>query len=201
MNHHDFFRLNRRSGKCLAFHKGNSSTQSNPTTQSSVTDNRVAGSEGSVVAGSGATIIKNDVSAEAIKSSNDAIMSIANHATSATLEAAKSATGVASDAIMGNVNATQAALNSNTDVSSKALDTTGTALRDVLDFGGNAIQQLTQGNQASLDLIGSTNKAFTEKLSANAGEAPTALADNTVKYLTIAAAVVTIAVFFKPSKT
>lgn len=190
-------RENRETGeheeKLLCFHKGNSSTQSNPssTTNTDITDQRVAASEGSVSAGSGASIsIQN--------SDADAIGRIAESAND-------SSERTATAAITGNVDAVKVVTSANKDVSVSAIETVRLGQRDALDFGSDlaalAIKGAIESQRSANDLVKDTNENFVAKLAANAGEAPTTLADNTVKYITIASAVIGLVLLFKPNNT
>ncbi len=77
--------------------------------------------------------------------------------------------------------------------------------RDALDFGESLFGKLIDAQKTSQQdtnrLIQSTNEGFTAKLAANAGEAPTSLADNTVKYITIASALVGLILLFRPGNS
>jgi hypothetical protein len=199
--------------------KGNSSTQSNPSTTNSVTDNRVAASEGSVSAGSGATVNIQNTDADAIsriaESSNDALQEVANTAVIAGIQQTNISAGVAKTAIEENADVSKLALNTSvdqsraaldfgTDVTKQAIGGIVTGQRDALDFGSDALELVLSEQRGAREdtnaLIRSTNEQFIGKLAANAGEAPTTLADNTVKYITIASGIIGLALLFKSSK-
>lgn len=210
MNHLDFkigrACRNKETGeleeKLFRCYKGNSSTQSNPTTTTTtnVTDQRVAASEGSVSAGAGASVNIATLDADLAAKNVDAITRIA---ASANDTAEKTATA----AIAGNVKAVDLATDlgkSALSLGGKSVDAVVTGQRDALDFSGGVVVEAlkaARGSQESAnDLIRSTNENFVTKLAANAGEAPTALASDTIKYIAIAAAVVVAAVLLKPAK-
>jgi len=197
----------------LPFHcfKGNSSTQSNPNNSQTVTDNRVAASDGSSAATNGSSVTNNNISPDIIKSNNDALFKVAeqnaNIASESIQEAGKTARDLTYTAVSGNV-----------DVSKSALQTAGNAVSDSLNFGAHVYDQsvslakdandnLAQSQKDALgfaqnaqmsanELIQRTNDSFTAKLASNAGIAPTSAADNMVKYVTIAAAVIGLGIAF-----
>lgn len=211
MNHLDFrighFRRDKENaeivekffGRCA---KGNSSTQSNPTTTTTtnVSDQRVAASEGSVSAGAGASVSIQSSDAETTKANLDAITRIAATANDTTEKTATAA-------ITGNVKAVDIAAElgkAALSLGGESVKAVTTGQRDALDFGSGVVVEAlkaARGSQESAnDLIRATNENFVGHLASNAGPAPTALAGDTIKYIAIAAAVVVGAVLLKPSK-
>jgi len=204
-------------GETLAlFHgvafKGNSSTQSNPVTTNQVTDQRVAASEGSVSAGSGATVSIQSVDADVVGRSVDAVSAIAanaNDAMSETTQAAVNATqkaasdsvNASADAARAAAQASTAAVQENADVSKVAIGAVQQQGRDALDFGDNIVGRVldnaAKAQQSTNDLIQHTNEQFTAKLASNAGDAPQSTVDNVVKYISIAAGIIGIVAVFR----
>lgn len=204
MNPNYFFQVSRgrkadgewhRNPVILCHAKGNSSTQSNPTTTTDVTDQRVAASEGSVSAGSGASVSISTQSSDAatVKAAGDAISRIAETAT-------EENSGVASAAISGNVTAIQEAA----DLGKTAILAVQSQGRDALDFGDSIVQKAinaaTTSQQSANDLIQHTNDDFTSRLVQNSGEAPIALADNLVKYGALAVGAIVVVYLLKSNK-
>lgn len=200
--------------KSLRYCKGNSSTQSNPTTSTDITDNRVAASEGSISAGSGASVSVQSVDAETVGVAADAIARVAESAND-------TAEKISSAAIGGAVDAARTSVMENADVSKAALSTVESQGRDALDFGRVAVEAVqSQGRdaldfgeslaqtaikaardsqQSANDLISKSNEQFTARLVQNSGEAPTALADNVAKYIAVAVGIVGVAYVLKNS--
>jgi len=153
-------------------YKGNSSTQSNPNNSQQIEDNRVAASDGGIAASQNSSITINDVSGEIAGAALDAGVK----QTVAVLDTASDVFGQASNVV------------------SNANDNSTTLARDALDFAKS-----TQSN--TNDLVRYTNEQFTSRLASNAGIAPTSAADNMVKYLTIGATVIGIALAIKSKKS
>lgn len=65
------------------------------------------------------------------------------------------------------------------------------------DVAASAFDNAKQTQQSANELVQRTNDSFTAKLAANAGEAPQALADNVVKYVSIAAGIIGIVAVFR----
>ncbi len=173
-------------------YKGNASTQSNPTTTTQINDSRVAASEGSVSTGAGGSTVIQSQDASIVKAAGDTITTLAEHANDAAL-----------GAISGNVEVSRSALTANNNVSETAIGGNVAVTRSALDFGESiaqsAINAASNSQQSANDLIQRTNDSFTNKLAANAGPAATTIADNTIKYIAIGAAVIAAAIIFKPS--
>lgn len=224
MNNLDF-KISRRSGKLhgVAF-KGNSSTQSNPVNTTAVTDQRVAASEGSVSAGAGATVsvVQGDIDAVSriAASSNDTAEKISTESILAATDQTRAAVGAVSDTA-------RVAVQENSDVSKAAIGAVKAQGADALAFGhdifsdasalvshqgdsafdfakdiaASAFDNAKQTQQSANELVQRTNDSFTAKLAANAGDAPQALADNVVKYVSIAAGIIGIVAVFRSSKS
>lgn len=195
----------------LGFSSSKSSQSTSSSTSNQVTDNRVAASEGSVSAGSGANVSIQTTDPQAF----DAISDIANQASVSLTEgfsnSAKALENTAGRALEANVDLGTAAL----DVGQRNLETAAdlgtTAIgagvaqtRDALDFGERALQIATASanqNQATTnDLIQRTNEQFTAKLAANAGDAPQQVAQDALKYGAIAVvALIGAVLLFRPS--
>jgi len=192
--------------------KGNSSTQANPTTSNQVTDQRVAASEGSVSAGSGATVNIESSDAAVVTATGDAISRVAMSANDAVSESARVSVNAtakaAGDALNANVDVSRAALDTGRAVFQESAELGRSAItavqsqgRDALDFGDNIVSKVLDNaaaaQQSTNSLIQRTNEQFTAKLAGNAGEAPQALAGDVVKYVTIAAGIVAAVLLFR----
>jgi hypothetical protein len=200
--------------RALRYCKGNSSTQSNPTTSTDITDNRVAASEGSISAGSGASVSVQSVDAETVGVAADAIARVAESAND-------TAEKISQSAVSGAVDAARTATMESADVAKAGFDTVESQGRDALDFGRVAVEAVQSQGRDALDfgeslaqtaikaaqtsqesansLIAKTNDQFTARLVQNSGEAPTALADNVAKYIAVAVGIVGVAYVLKSS--
>lgn len=189
----------------LGFSSSKSSTASTSSTSNQVTDNRVAASEGSISAGSGATVNVQSSDAAVVKSTGDAISRVAENANDAVSETARAVVGENADVTKAALNAGQANLLTAADLGTTAIKANTAVSSDALDFGERALQITTaaanQAQQQTNDLIQRTNEQFTAKLASNAGDAPSAVATDTVKYIAIAAGVVILGLaFFRNNK-
>jgi 2-keto-3-deoxy-galactonokinase len=177
----------------LGFSSSKSQQSTSSATTNQVTDNRVAASEGSISAGSGASVSVQTTDPQAF----DAIASIAN-------EASASLTEGFSNAAKAVQNTAAHALDANTDVSTTAIGAGVAQTRDVLDFGERALTIATnaanQSQAQTNDLIQRTNEQFTAKLASNAGDAPQQVAQDAIKYGAVALVVLVGALFLlRPS--
>jgi hypothetical protein len=187
----------------LGFSSSKSSQATSSSTSTEITDNRVAASEGSISAGSGATVNVESSDPAAIAAAGDAIARVAMSANDAMSESAQAS-------IFGNVDVAREALRTGSDQLATVTDLGRDALRynygttaDALDFGERALQIATnaanRSQDSTNDLVQRTNEQFTATLARNAGDAPQTVVQDALKYGLIAIAVLGgMVVFLRP---
>jgi len=153
-------------------HKGNSSTQSNPSSTNNIEDTRTAGSEGSIVLGSGSSgqvqVVNQDVSADVVERIGQQNADLANNAVREVSFAAVDSARAASDSAAASAAATErasyeagrvvqgvseTALNANANVVSKALDTNRAVT-------GDALVSVDKAVNASIGAVSDANRAL-----------------------------------------
>ncbi len=146
-------------------HKGNSSTQSNPSSENNINDTRTAGSEGSIVLGSGSSgqvqVVNQDVSADVVERlgaqnadlANSAIQAVANTAVDTARAATESVERASYEAGRVVQGVSETALNANKDVVSKALDTNRAVT-------GDALVSVDKAVNASIGAVSDANRAL-----------------------------------------
>lgn len=161
MNFNEYFRPNRYDNSLFFGGGSKSTTSSASSTSNQVTDQRVAGSEGSVVAGSGASISiesldaqladsvvreVGDISSDAIaavSASSEFVSRAASDSAYSSALSSQAASQVANNALYSQEQTAKAAIEGNTNVS-----------RDALNFGTNISERAIQaGSQLAKDAL------------------------------------------------
>lgn len=189
-----------RSGFALGFSSSKSSQSTASSTSNQVTDNRVAASEGSISAGSGANVSVTSTDPEAF----DAITSIANNATASLTEGFSNSAKALQNTAESAFEFGAVALDSNVELGTTAIGAGVAQTRDALDFSERALTIATnaanRSQESTNDLIQRTNEQFTAKLASNAGDAPQQVAQDAIKYGALAVvAVIAAVLLFRPS--
>lgn len=142
------------NGRLTRFCKGNSSTQSNPNQSTNIDDSRTAGSEGSIVLGSGSSgsvqVTNVTTDAGVIASAGDAVAAIAQASSDANAAAVAEVSGAASDAAYSAAESSRASSQASSDAAYSAAQASASAANSAAQSSSDSSYSSSQSAQAAV---------------------------------------------------